>query len=139
MAANGDGVMARGAVLVVDDEVGICESIERILRREHEVVIATRARQALDLIGSGRRFDLILCDVMIPEMSGLEMWNELVRDDPDHASVLTFVTGCALPQDAHDRVAAAGVTVIEKPFEIPALREYVSRMVRHARAGRRTT
>ena len=59
-----------GRVLVVDDEQMLCNAIERILGADHDVTTVTSAREALSRLGAGERFDLILCDLMMPEMTG---------------------------------------------------------------------
>src|SRR6185295_1309014 len=62
----------RAQILVVDDEPMISSAVRRILGREHDVV-ATDAMGALKAIEGGRRFDVILCDVMMPDMSGVDL------------------------------------------------------------------
>jgi len=62
----------RGQVLVVDDDAKVAAGVSRVLRDEHDVVVATSGRAALALehLLSGQRVDVILCDLMMPEMTG---------------------------------------------------------------------
>src|SRR5581483_10848463 len=61
-------VSRRGRIMVIDDEPSICASTRRALAAEHDVVMYTNARAAHEALAAGERFDLILCDVMMPEM-----------------------------------------------------------------------
>ena len=74
---------ARGRILVVDDEPIVCFSLERLLSSEGEVVAATSAKEALARIEAGERFDVILCDLMMPEMDGQAMHAALAKIAPD--------------------------------------------------------
>jgi hypothetical protein len=64
----------RGRVLVVEDEPTVIKVIERTLSRDHDVVARTNGQAALELILGGSVFDVILCDVMMPVMSGIEFY-----------------------------------------------------------------
>src|SRR6185369_11360742 len=81
----------RGRILVIDDEEMILRMITRTLR-EHEVHCTASAREALSWIDAGREFDLILSDLMMPTMSGMEFYQELVARHPEQASRVIFVT-----------------------------------------------
>lgn len=112
---------ARARILIVDDEVAIGRALRRTLR-EHDVALAASAREALDLIGSGRRFDIILCDVMMPEMTGIDLYTELGRSAPDQAARMTFTTGGMFTTSALDFLDTTQVQVIEKPIDMAKLR-----------------
>jgi signal transduction histidine kinase len=115
----------KGRILVVDDESMLCTTIERILSIEHDVVAMTSARQALALIERGDRFDVILSDLMMPEMTGMDLHAALLRSRPELAGRMVFMTGGAFSQDASaflDRIASP---TIEKPFKSSALRQFV--------------
>src|SRR5690606_29490572 len=68
----------RGRVLVIDDEVMIGNAIGRALRGDHDVTSLTSASEALARIRGGERFDAIICDLMMPVMTGME-FHEGVR------------------------------------------------------------
>ena len=77
-AAPAEGVTGRrGRILAVDDEPMLCVVIEKILGGDHEVTTVTSAKEALRRLTSGERFDLILCDLMMPEMTGIELYAKL--------------------------------------------------------------
>src|SRR5690349_21154120 len=80
-------------VLVIDDDAMVLRSIARTLAAHHEVRAVDRARAALELLRSGARFDAIVCDLMMPDMTGAELHAELLRFFPDQASRFALLTG----------------------------------------------
>ena len=119
----------RVAVLVIDDEPSVGASLTRLLR-EHDVTGVTSARQALELVRAGRWFDMILTDLMMPEMSGIELFEELVRHDPAIAPRIVFMTGGAFTAAAHAFLDRVPNERLEKPFGSAAIRELVARFAR---------
>lgn len=120
---------ACATVLVVDDEPAFGAVILRVLR-EHEVTVVTEAKKALELLDAGKHFDIVLSDVMMPEMSGMDFHDELTRRFPEVAERMVFVTGGAFTASANaflDRVTNAR---IDKPFDPQQLRDLVQRLLR---------
>ncbi len=116
-------------VLVVDDDPWIGTAVRRVLR-DHEVTVVTRAQDALDLLTAGKEFDVILSDLMMPEISGMDFHGILTRQHPAMASRVVFVTGGAFtPESIH---FLEGITNerLEKPIDIRILREMVQRFVK---------
>ncbi len=120
----------RARVLVVDDEAIITVTLRRLLARDHEVVTATRAIEALQRIQSGERFDLILCDLMMPQMTGMELHDKIVAIDHDQATRIVFLTGGAFTPTARRFLDRVPNHRIEKPFDAKHLRELVNDRVR---------
>jgi len=116
---------ARGRVLVVDDDELVVMSLERVLSGEHEVTSTHAAAEALRRFEAGERFDVILCDLMMPEMTGIDLHRELLRIAPDQAARMVFVTGGAHTTSAQQFLAETHNTHLEKPFDPLALRELV--------------
>jgi DNA-binding response OmpR family regulator len=123
----------RGRVLVIDDEPVLGRTIERILTDVHDVTVVTSAGEALDLIIAGSRFDVILSDLMMPEMTGMELHATLARSYPEHAAKMIFMTGGAFSVDASDFLRDESHPSIEKPFRPAALREAIHRFLRQQR------
>jgi two-component system cell cycle response regulator len=111
-------------LLVVDDEVIMGRTAQRIFY-DCDVVALDNATEALARIVAGQRFDLILCDLMMPTMTGMELYDELVRVAPEQAQRMVFVTGGATTARAHEFVATVPNRIVEKPFESSKLRELV--------------
>jgi signal transduction histidine kinase/ActR/RegA family two-component response regulator len=115
----------RGRVMVVDDEPIVCFSLERLLSTEGEVVALTSASQALALIRAGERFDVILCDLMMPEMDAPILYEEIRRISPSQAERMVFVTGGAFTVRAREFLESVSNPRLGKPFDVEALVELV--------------
>jgi CheY-like chemotaxis protein/two-component sensor histidine kinase len=122
----------RARILVVDDEQGLCAAIKRMLETEHDVIALSSAREALQLIKGGAAFDLILCDLMMPEMTGMDLHAELLQASPDHAAKMTFMTGGAFTENAGRFLEQHPGRSIDKPFKPASLRERVRSLVEPA-------
>ena len=118
-----------GRILVVDDEQMLCSAIERILGARHHVTTVTSAREALSRLGAGERFDLILCDLMMPEMTGMDLYDELQQSMADQAAKFIFMSGGAFTDNARAFLARSSNEVIDKPFRGAALRQVVARFL----------
>ncbi|HET6440301.1 MAG TPA: FIST N-terminal domain-containing protein [Anaeromyxobacter sp.] len=118
-----------GRVLVVDDDPLVARSMRRMLAREHEVLVETSSREALDRFRAGERFDVVLCDVMMPQVSGPEFHAELSRLAPDQARRVVFVTGGAFTAGSARYLEEAGNRTLEKPFDAEVLRALVREFV----------
>ncbi len=119
----------RGQVMVVDDEELVVRGVKRILAKEHDITTAT-AREALAICAAGRRFDLILCDLMMPDMTGMDLHEELSRVAPDQANRMIFLTGGAFTARARQFLSETPKEHIEKPFDPANLRAVVRRYLR---------
>jgi signal transduction histidine kinase len=115
----------RARILVVDDEPMLCTVIRRILGHEHEVTAVMSAEQALALINGGECFDIILSDLMMPEMTGMDLHAELMRSAPALASKMIFMTGGAFSHEAAAFLNTIPNPPIEKPFKAAALRQAI--------------
>jgi PAS domain S-box-containing protein len=112
-------------LLVVDDEPLVGRSLQRILSREHDVEISDRARGALDRIAGGERFDAVLCDLMMPDVSGMAFFDEVAILDPGLQERIIFVTGGAFTEAARDFLDRVANVRLEKPVDPTTLREAV--------------
>jgi CheY-like chemotaxis protein len=122
----------RARMLVVDDE----EMIGMILRRAlkgHDVTVMSSAKDALARISKGDRYDAILCDLMMPGMTGIEFHAALTARFPDQARALMFLTGGAFNRETAAFLAAVPNQRLEKPFNIARLRETINHHLRTRR------
>lgn len=126
---------ARARILVVDDEPMVGLAVERSLRSEHEVTLTRSAKEALALIVKGERYDLILCDVMMPEMSGIELEAAIRALDEPQSLRMVFLTGGAFTKRTQEFLARMQERVLEKPFGVSDLRAYVSGKVKPSGGG----
>ena len=97
--------------------------------REHDVSSSTSVREALDRIKSGHHFDVVLCDLMMPEMTGMDLHAELLRTDPNQAARLVFMTGGAFTPSAREFLDRVPNAHVEKPFDLPSLRAIIQNLL----------
>ena len=116
----------RASVLVVDDERAVGTTLARLLRG-HQVSAVTSAREALDLLSGGARFDVIISDLMMPGMSGMELHAEVSRRWPPLARRMVFMTGGAFTNAAKAFLESVPNERLEKPFSIGDVRALVAR------------
>ncbi len=108
-------------VLVVDDEPFICSAIQRLLRRDHAVTTATSAREALGLVSAGQWFDVILSDLMMPEMSGEELVSTLREVAPEQAKRVVMMTGGAFTPRSEEFLNSLDRPHLTKPLTLEGL------------------
>ncbi len=127
----------RGRILVVDDEAPIRSILKRLLGTHHEIVTAKSGAAAQELLERDRSFDLIICDMMMPMMSGMDLHKWLVETDPDLAENLLFITGGAFTPKSSEYMAGVKNLQVEKPFNSRDLRRLVSGLVAAAKSKKR--
>ena len=115
---------ARGRILVVDDEALIGSTIRRILST-HQVEVLTDPRQALARLLDGEPFDLVLCDLMMPELTGMDLHAALRSARPGVAARMAFMTGGAFTDRARAFLETCGAPQLQKPFTPQDLRDAV--------------
>src|SRR5256885_3992483 len=115
----------RSRVLVVDDDPRVGASVHRSLAREHDVQVLSSAHEALRRIQQGERFDVFLCDLMMPELTGMDLHAEVSRVAPDQGSRMIFITGGAFTPAARQFLDTISNPRLEKPFGLEELRAMV--------------
>jgi CheY-like chemotaxis protein len=115
-------------VLVVDDDPGVGASIRRVLDG-HDVTVVRSGHEALARLRLEPRFDVILCDLMMPEMTGMDLHREVARAWPGLTERMVFLTGGAFVQDARVFLDTVANERLEKPFDMHTLRAVVQRYV----------
>jgi PAS domain S-box-containing protein len=122
-----------GRLLAIDDEELMLQVLRRALKA-HTVVSTTSAREALERLARGEEYDIIFCDIMMPEMTGVAFFEELLRSAPEAARRVIFMTGGALTVKVEDFLASVPNRRLDKPFNLLALRELVSELLASAAA-----
>ena len=111
-------------ILVIDDDPLVQASIQRVLSR-HDVEAEVSARRALQGLAAGRRYDAILCDLTMTEMSGMELHAELMKIDPAQASRMIFLLSGRFTPAAQRFLDRVPNLRLEKPFNSSDLRALV--------------
>jgi CheY-like chemotaxis protein len=114
----------RGRILAIDDEELVLRVISRTLD-EHDVTVSTNAQAALDQLLSGERFDLILCDLMMPQMTGMDLYLKLKEAVPQQAERTVFMTGGAFTPEARGFIESYPERGIEKPLDMKQIRALI--------------
>jgi len=106
--------MAKGRILVVDDEAVVCKSCQRILSPEgYEVETALSGQEALDKLSQGS-FDIVITDLKMPGMDGMELLAKIKEKDPE--IIVIMVTGYSTVQTAVQAMRMGALDYIPKPF-----------------------
>lgn len=106
----------RARVLIIDDEELVCRSYKRVLGPFHDVVIACGGKQALDLLERDTRFDVIICDLMMPEVDGLLVYEQLRKSESPLLSRIVFASGGVFSNRARTFMSAIHNVCLEKPL-----------------------
>jgi PAS domain S-box-containing protein len=120
----------RGRILVVDDEPMMARAVLRFLGVDHEVVVLGDGQEALSRLDQGERFDVIVCDLMMPTVTGMDLHAKLSVTVPDQASRMVFLTGGAFTPRARAFLDEVPNVRLEKPFEMQTLRAIVNDRLR---------
>jgi CheY-like chemotaxis protein/two-component sensor histidine kinase len=125
---HGESVVSarRARILVVDDDIDMSMSIERALRDQYDVTLASDGRQALARIGAGEQYDVIFCDLMMPNGGGIDVYESLSATRPQQAKRIAFMTGGALSERSEEFLERTGNPLISKPFTLDELRAIIA-------------
>jgi PAS domain S-box-containing protein len=121
-AATGE----RLRVMIVDDDSMVADIIARRLRRDHEVVVVSCGSDALAQITQGVWFDAIISDVMMPNMTGIELLEQLLEVAPRQAERVVFLSGGVFAPESRARLDALRAVLLEKPIDMQALRAAIA-------------
>lgn len=119
----------RRRVLVIDDDAYVASSIRRSLIRNYDVDIETRGREAIARVESSASYDVIICDLMMPDTTGMQVYEELCTRAPEMAARMVFLTGGAFTSLAASFLETVTQPVLHKPFTREALINVITSMV----------
>jgi len=119
----------RGRVLVIDDEPLLGRAIASTLEPDHETVTTRSAREALARLQAGERYDVILCDLIMPELTGMDFYEALIEVAPDQRERIIFLTGGAFTERARSFLEVGDRRVLVKPFDAAALLSAISEVM----------
>lgn len=117
-------------ILVVDDEPLIGTTLRVLLSDQHEVVVENSASSAMARLEEDDKFDAIVCDLMMPRVSGMDLHKWLKANRPELAKRIIFMTGGAFTEDADRFLEHTDITAIEKPFDAQELIALVEKLNR---------
>ncbi len=134
--ASTEGPLAPGAVptaprsriLVIDDEPRVGRVLADLLAPDHEVHVETDARAALQRIADGARYDVVFCDLMMPDMGGMDFQEALESAAADLAARTVFMTGGAFTPRARTFIERFRDRSIDKPFSMDDVTRAIARV-----------
>ncbi len=120
----------RKRIFVIDDEPDLTTAVRRGLSLEHDVLTFQRPVDAVNELKNGARCDAILCDMQMPEMTGVDVYREVSRLRPELLGKFLFLTGGAVSQQARQFLDETGSPRLEKPFAFEDLLMLVNHTVK---------
>jgi signal transduction histidine kinase/CheY-like chemotaxis protein len=124
-----DSARHRGRLLVVDDEVPLGRALGRQLGRRHDVVVVSEGSQALALLRRDSAFDVVLCDVMMPGVSGIDVFQNAKAECPGLERRFLFMTGGTFTEGARRFIAQSGVPRLDKPLDLRVVEREIERRI----------
>ena len=112
------------SVLIVDDEIGARESLKMILKNDYEVSSTRNAEEAFSKIKEHSP-DVILLDILLPDLSGLKVLERIKQNDPD--MVVIMITATNTVNTAVEAMKLGAYDYVTKPFDIDQLRLIITR------------
>jgi CheY-like chemotaxis protein len=128
----------RPRVLVIDDEELITYFVRRVLEDECDVVTVNAGREAVARVAGGERFDVVFCDLLMPDMDSRDVHDALVRAAPGLARCIVVMTGGVLDPDLARFAESLPTEVLRKPLERARLRAAVREYAGEPAASRPT-
>ncbi|AUX21129.1 histidine kinase [Sorangium cellulosum] len=119
----------RRRVLIIDDEPLLARAIAGTLEPRHETIATASARDALARIRAGERYDAILCDLMMPDMTGMDFYASLAEQAPEQQRRIVFLTGGAFTERSKAFLEQVSARTLLKPFDAPTLLSMIDEVV----------
>jgi CheY-like chemotaxis protein len=117
-------------VLVVDDEFDVARALARLLRSVARVDFEQSPNRALYRLRDGDRYDVILCDVNMPEMNGVDFYDRVAQEFPAASEVFVFASGAMADVAVAARLRATGRPCLEKPVRVEELLKVMAELPR---------
>ncbi len=117
----------RHRLLAVDDEVLLLKAYRRMLIDHHDIELAYSGAEALQRLEQDRRFDVILCDLQMPELSGADVYQLVAERWPGLEQRMVIITGGAFSADARRFMEEGNVTCVSKPFQLNEILDIIDR------------
>jgi signal transduction histidine kinase/ActR/RegA family two-component response regulator len=130
--------LRRLRLLIVDDEVMVARAAQRVFEGQFKVDIALDGKAALEKLAH-LDYDVVLCDVMMPGLSGLDVYRQVRLENEALAARFVFATGGLFNQELSDSVKRLSNMIVEKPFDAKALRRVIEAAAQLKPSGIATT
>ncbi|MGK4008438.1 ATP-binding protein [Sorangium sp. So ce1036] len=127
---------SRGTILFIDDEPMLLNAFARAFEERHEVLVAKSGHEALELLRArGGRVDAIVCDLLMPQMSGMALYDEIGEQFPQLLPKMAFMSGGAFTPSARAFVERVDNPKIAKPISLDDLERVIADLLSSGRQG----
>jgi DNA-binding NtrC family response regulator len=123
--------MKKKSILIVDDEPNIRNMLTRYLSREYDVHVAADGQEAFDTVSENNDIELILSDVKMPHMDGLELFSKVQESKKDIKTI--FITGTSTVQSAVDAMRKGAFDYLTKPVDVSRLESSIKEALQRKR------
>jgi CheY-like chemotaxis protein len=123
-------------VLIIDDEASVARALARLIGPDHDVQIESDGRAAIRRICS-EDYDLVFCDIMMPDVTGMDVYETVRSRRPGAERLLVFMTGGAFTTRAHDFRKTVPNRFIDKPFDLSVVRGLLAHAEAESRGPQR--
>ena len=127
-ARSRERVNSRARILIIDDEPLLGQTLRFAFQDKHDVEVASSGRDALERLAKDSDFDLVLCDLMMPDVSGEHVYRAVSEHAPGLLPRFVFMTGGAFTERAQEFLAHFGGRQLEKPFNIDEVEVLLSEL-----------
>jgi two-component system, NtrC family, response regulator PilR len=109
-----EALLSMTAILVIDDEPSVADALEIILKDSgYEVAVALNGRDGIKRANESR-FDVVITDLRLPDMSGLDVLGHMISEDPD--SIVIIISAHSTPEVVAESIRLGALDVLPKPF-----------------------
>jgi len=119
-------------VLIVDDDKEVLGMFHNIVSRKFEATSFNDSREALKAIASGQNFDCIVCDLMMPNLGGMEFFQKLKEVSPEHCKKIIYITGGSFTSVTDQFLRTPGIVFMEKPISFKDLLSAIEKIVQNS-------
>lgn len=117
----------RASILIVDDDEPVARALARVLD-DHDVHVATGGQDGLERM-QVHDYDVVLCDLMMPQFTGMDLYQALVESHCERLPRIVFMTGGTFTERAREFVQREGVTVLQKPLSVRELKDAIANVL----------
>ncbi|MBK8171213.1 MAG: response regulator [Sandaracinaceae bacterium] len=117
------GDVKHAKVLVIDDEAAVGRALGRLIGTDHKVTLLTSGTDAVKHLLEGADYDMIFCDVMMPDVGGIEVYEAIGKARPELLSRIVFMTGGVFSDRAREFFGQNEIRFLDKPFDVAQVRE----------------
>lgn len=109
-------ILKRATLLIVDDSVANIEILINLLQDDYKIKVAKNGTRALEIVRNSDDIDLILLDIVMPDMDGYTVCKKLKADEKTQSLPVIFITANDMPQDEEYGLRLGAIDYIKKPF-----------------------